>query len=58
MGMKVLTGSINIPAKMLAPNLAFGKAAIKLGIKEIAMFFENTQISWPIEKWPMFRIKK
>ena len=56
--MKVLSGSINIPAKMLAPNLAFGKAAIKLVIKEIAMFFENTQISWPIEKWPMFRIKK
>ena len=30
----------------------------KSGIKDIAMYFRNSQISWPIEKWPMFRPKK
>ena len=57
-GTKVLSGSINIPASKFAPNMAFGNATIKSGIKDIAMYFRNSQISWPIEKWPMFRPKK
>ena len=57
-GTKVLTGSINIPASKLASNKAFGEARIKSGVVNYAMFYKNSEISWPIEKWPMFRLKK
>ena len=61
---QVLSGSINVPAGKFQPHLAFGKAYIKSGVKSsgsdsrVTPIFINSQISWPIEKWPMFRPKK